>query len=221
MIGIVRIALTRPLTFIVMAILIAIVGIMSAMRTPVDIFPEIRIPVIAIAWTYAGLPPEDMSNRIITNFERSLTTTVNDIEHTESQSLPGIGVVKVYFQPGADIRIATAQVTSISQTLLKQLPPGTNPPLILNYSASTVPILQLALSGKGLSEQELFDMGQNQIRPQLVTVHGLAMPYPSGGKQRQIQIDLDPLALQSKGLSAQDVSSAPPAPPRSGNTNIT
>ncbi len=208
MIGIVRIALTRPLTFIVMAILIAIVGIMSAMRTPVDIFPEIRIPVIAIAWTYAGLPPEDMSNRIITNFERSLTTTVNDIEHTESQSLPGIGVVKVYFQPGADIRIATAQVTSISQTLLKQLPPGTNPPLILNYSASTVPILQLALSGKGLSEQELFDMGQNQIRPQLVTVHGLAMPYPSGGKQRQIQIDLDPLALQSKGLSAQDVSSA-------------
>ncbi|MFW2851381.1 efflux RND transporter permease subunit [Sphingomonas sp. TX0543] len=208
MIGIVRIALTRPLTFIVMAILIAIVGTMAAFRTPVDIFPNIRVPVIAVAWTYSGLAPEDMSNRIITSYERTLTTTVNDIEHIESQSLQGIGVVKIYFQPGADIRTATAQVTSISQSVLRQLPPGTTPPLILNYSASTVPILQLALSGKGLSEQQLFDMGQNQIRPQLVTVPGLAMPYPSGGKQRQVQIDLDPLALQSKGLSAQDVANA-------------
>ncbi|MFT3977356.1 MAG: efflux RND transporter permease subunit [Sphingomonas bacterium] len=208
MIGIVRIALNRPLTFIVMAILIAIAGTLAAFRTPVDIFPDIRIPVIATAWTYSGLPPEDMANRIVTNYERSLTTTVNDIEHVESQSLQGIGIVKVYFQPNVDIRTATAQVTAIAQTMLKQLPPGTNPPLILNYSASTVPILQLALSGKGLSEQQLFDMGQNQIRPQLVTVPGLAMPYPSGGKQRQIQIDLDPLALQSKGLSAQDVTNA-------------
>ncbi|MCW6532107.1 efflux RND transporter permease subunit [Sphingomonas sp. MMSM20] len=208
MIGIVKVALTRPLTFIVMAILIAIVGVLAAIRTPVDMFPNIRIPVVAVAWTYAGLPPQDMSDRLITPYERVLTTTVNDIEHIESQSLQGIGVVKVYFQPGVDIRTATAQITSASQTILKQLPPGTNPPLILNYSASTVPILQLALSGKGLSEQQLFDIGQNQIRTQLVTIPGLAMPYPSGGKQRQIQIDLDPLALQSKGLSAQDVGNA-------------
>ncbi|MCW6535815.1 efflux RND transporter permease subunit [Sphingomonas lycopersici] len=208
MIGIVKVALTRPLTFIVMAILIAIVGVLAAIRTPVDMFPNIRIPVVAVAWTYAGLPPQDMSDRLITPYERVLTTTVNDIEHIESQSLQGIGVVKVYFQPGVDIRTATAQITSASQTILKQMPPGTNPPLILNYSASTVPILQLALSGKGLSEQQLFDIGQNQIRTQLVTIPGLAMPYPSGGKQRQIQIDLDPLALQSKGLSAQDVGNA-------------
>ncbi len=208
MIGIVKVALTRPLTFIVMAILIAIVGVLAAVRTPVDMFPNIRIPVVAVAWTYAGLPPQDMADRLITPYERVLTTTVNDIEHIEGQSLQGIGVVKVYFQPGVDIRTATAQITSASQTILKQLPPGTNPPLILNYSASTVPILQLALSGKGLSEQQLFDIGQNQIRTQLVTIPGLAMPYPSGGKQRQIQIDLDPLALQSKGLSAQDVGNA-------------
>jgi len=208
MIGIVRIALHRPLTFIVMAILIAIGGTMAALRMPVDIFPDIRIPVIAVAWQYAGLSPEDMSGRVITPYERALSTTVNDIEHIESQSLPGIGIVKIYFQPGADIRTATAQVTSISQTVLRQMPPGTNPPLILNYNASTVPILQLALSGKGLSEQQLFDLGQNQIRPQLVVVPGLATPYPSGGRQRQVQVDLNPLALQSKGLSAQDVSTA-------------
>ncbi|WP_298400284.1 efflux RND transporter permease subunit [Sphingobium sp.] len=208
MIGIVKVALNRPLTFIVMAILIAIGGVIAAVRTPVDMFPEIRIPVVAIAWTYSGLSPEDMSNRIIGPYERALTTTVNDIEHIESQSLQGIGVVKVYFQPGADVRLATAQVTSISQTLLRQMPPGVTPPLILNYSASTVPILQLALSGKGLTEQQLFDLGQNQIRPQLVTIPGLAMPFPSGGRQRQIQIDLNPLALQSKGLSAQDVGNA-------------
>lgn len=208
MIGIVKVALTRPLTFIVMAILIAIGGILAAARTPVDIFPNIRIPVIAVAWQYAGLPPEDMSDRIIGPYERVLATTVNDIEHVESQSLQGIGIVKIYFQPGADIRTATAQVTSISQTVLRQMPPGITPPLILNYSASTVPILQLALSGRGLSEQQLFDIGQNQIRPQLVTVPGLAMPFPSGGRQRQVQIDLNPLALQSKGLSAQDVGAA-------------
>ncbi|MBO9378236.1 AcrB/AcrD/AcrF family protein [Sphingomonas histidinilytica] len=208
MIGIVKVALHRPLTFIVMAILIAIGGTLAALRMPVDIFPNIRIPVIAVAWQYAGLPPEDMADRIIGPYERVLTTTVNDIDHVESQSLLGVGIVKIYFQPGADIRTATAQVTSISQTVLRQMPPGTTPPLILNYNASTVPILQLALSGKGLSEQQLFDIGQNQIRPQLVTVPGLAMPFPSGGKQRQVQIDLNPLALQSKGLSAQDVGAA-------------
>jgi CzcA family heavy metal efflux pump len=208
MIGIVKVALHRPLTFIVMAILIAVVGLLAAFRTPVDIFPNIRIPVIAVAWQYAGLSPEDMSGRIVTPYERVLTTTVNDIEHIESQSLQGIGIVKIYFQPGADIRTATAQVTSISQTVLRQMPPGITPPLVLNYSASTVPILQLALSGKGLSEQQLFDMGQNQIRPQLVTIPGLAMPFPSGGKQRQVQVDINPQALQSKGLSAQDVGNA-------------
>ncbi|PTQ13121.1 RND transporter [Sphingomonas oleivorans] len=208
MIALVRIALQRPLTFIVMAMLILIVGLLAAFRTPVDIFPNIRVPVIAVAWQYAGLPPEEMAGRIITPYERVLTTTVNDIEHVESQSLQGIGIVKIFFQPGADIRTATAQVTSVSQTVLRQMPPGVTPPLILNYSASTVPIIQLALSGKGLTEQQLFDLGQNQIRPQLVTVPGAAMPFPSGGRQRQVQIDIDPQALQSKGLSAQDVGNA-------------
>jgi CzcA family heavy metal efflux pump len=208
MIGIVKVALGRPLTFIVMAILIAIIGTLAALRTPVDIFPNIRIPVVAVAWQYTGLPPEEMANRIVGPYERVLTTTVNDIDHIESQSLPGIGIIKIYFQPDADIRTATAQVTSISQTALRQFPPGTTPPLIINYSASTVPIVQLALSGTGLSEQQLFDLGQNQVRPQLITIPGLAMPFPSGGKQRQIQVDLNPLALQSKGLSAQDVSNA-------------
>lgn len=208
MIGIVRVALSRPLTFIVMAIVIAGLGIGAALRTPVDIFPAIRIPVIAVAWQYAGLSPADMESRIVTVHERALTTTVNDVEHIESQSLQGIGIIKIFFQPGVDIRTATAQVTSISQTILRQMPPGTTPPLILNYDASTVPILQLALSGRGLSEQQLFDTGQNQIRPQLVTIPGLAMPFPSGGRQRQIQLDLNPIALQSKGLSAQDVGNA-------------
>jgi CzcA family heavy metal efflux pump len=208
MLGIVRIALVRPLTFVVMAILILLIGVIAAIRSPIDIFPEIRVPVIAVAFQYAGLPPEDMAGRIITPYQRSLTTTVNDIEHIESQSMQGIGIVKIFFQPGADIRTATAQVTSISQTQLRQMPPGTNPPLILNYNASTVPILQLALSGKGLSEAQMYDIALNQVRPRLVTVPGAAVPLPSGGSQRQIQIDLDPQALQSKGLSAQDVANA-------------
>jgi CzcA family heavy metal efflux pump len=208
MIGIVKVALHRPLTFIVMAILIAIIGVSAAVRTPVDIFPNIRIPVVAVAWQYTNLSPQDMGNRIVGPYERVLTTTVNDIDHIESASLPGMGIIKIYFQPGADIRTATAQVTSVSQTVLKQFPPGSTPPLILNYSASTVPIVQLALSGQRLSEQGLFDMGQNQIRPQLVTIPGLAMPYPSGGKQRQIQVDLNPSAMQATGLSAQDIGNA-------------
>jgi len=208
MIGIVRIALTRPLTFIVMALLIAIGGILAALRMPVDIFPDIRIPVVGVAWQYTGLPPEEMAGRITSNYERVLTTTVNDIEHTESQSLPGFGIVKIYFQPGADIRTANAQVTAISQAIVRQMPPGTTPPFITNYSAATVPILQLALSGDGLSEQQLNDFGQNQIRTQLVTVPGAALPYPFGGKQRQIQIDLDPQALAARGLAAQDIANA-------------
>jgi CzcA family heavy metal efflux pump len=206
--ALVRVALTRPLTFIVMAILIAIIGTLAAISTPVDIFPDIRVPVVATAWQYSGLSPDQMSGRIITPFERVLTTTVDNIDHIESQSMQGIGVVKVYFHPGVNVATANAQVTSISQTILKQLPPGSTPPLILNYSASTVPILQLALSGKGLSEGKMFDTAVNQIRPGLVTVQGAAIPYPSGGRQRQIQIDLNAQALQSKGLSAQDVSNA-------------
>ncbi|MCD2315309.1 efflux RND transporter permease subunit [Sphingomonas sp. IC-11] len=208
MIGIVRVALSRPLTFIVMAILIAILGLLAAVRTPVDIFPEIRVPVIATAWQYAGLPPEEMAGRMLVPFERTLTTTVNDIDHVESQSMQGMGVVKIFLQPGADVRTATAQVTSVSQTMLRQMPPGVTPPMIVNYSASTVPILQLALQGRGMSEAQLFDLAQNQLRPPLVTVPGAAVPLPAGGRQRQIQIDLDPQALQSKGLSAQDVANA-------------
>lgn len=208
MTGIVRIALQRPLTFIVMAILIAIAGMLAAFRMPVDIFPEIRIPVLGMAWTYAGLPPEEMAGRIVTVHERALTTVVNDIEHIESTSLQGYGIIKLFLQPGADLRTATAQASAVSQSVLKQMPPGVNPPLLLNYSAATVPIVQVALSGEGLSEGQLFDFGQNQIRPQLVTVPGIAIPTPSGGRQRQIQIDLNPEALQSKGLSALDVGQA-------------
>ncbi|ENZ82937.1 MULTISPECIES: efflux RND transporter permease subunit [Caulobacter] len=206
--ALVRIALQRPYTFIVMALLITIFGVLAALGAPTDIFPEIKVPVIGVAWQYAGLSPNEMAGRIVTPYERVLSTTVNDIDHIESQSLPGIGVVKIYFQPGVDIRTATAQVTSISQTAVKQMPAGTTPPLIINYSAATVPILQLAQSGKGLSEQKLFDLSQTVVRPGLISVPGAAIPYPYGGKVRQIQIDLDPVALQSKGLSAQDVSNA-------------
>jgi multidrug efflux pump subunit AcrB len=208
MLAIVRLALRRPYTPVVLAILILLFGPLAAIRTPTDIFPDIKIPVIAAVWTYNGLPPDDMSGRVIYYYERSLSSSVNDIQHIESQSLPGVGVVKIFFQPGVDIRTATAQVTSISQTVLKQLPPGITPPQILNYNASTVPILQLALSSHSLSEQALFDAGQNFIRPSLATVPGSTVPSPYGGRVRQIQIDLDPVALQSKGLSAQDVANA-------------
>ncbi len=205
MIALVRIALSRPYTFVVLALLLMLLGPLAALRTPTDIFPDIRIPVIGVVWQYTGLPPDQMAGRITTPFERSLTTTVNDIEHIVANSYNGVGIVKIFFQPNVDIRTANAQVTAISQTLLKQLPPGSTPPLILNYNASTVPIIQLALSGEGLTEQNLADMGINQLRTPLVTVPGAAIPYPFGGKQRQIQIDLDPAALQARGLSGQDV----------------
>jgi multidrug efflux pump subunit AcrB len=208
MIALVRLALRRPYTFVVLALLILIFGPLAALNTATDIFPEIRIPVIAVVWTYRGLSPEDMSGRVVYYYERTLTSSVNDIEHIESNSVNGLGIVKIYFQPGVDIRTATAQVTSISQTVLKQMPPGITPPTILNYNASTVPILQLALSSPALGEQKLFDLGQNFIRPALATVQGAAIPSPYGGKVRQIQIDLNPEALQSKGLSAQDVENA-------------
>jgi multidrug efflux pump subunit AcrB len=208
MLSLVRIALARPLTFIVMAVLITLIGPLAAFRTPVDILPDINIPVISVVWQYQGLPARDMAGRIIYYYERSLTTTVNNVEHIESQSMTGVGVVKIFFQPGTDIRTATAQVTSISQTVLKQMPPGITPPQILNYSASTVPILQLAFSSPSLGEQKIYDTAQNFIRPALATVPGAATPSPYGGKVRQIQIDLDPGALQSKGLSAEDVENA-------------
>jgi len=208
MLGIVRIALTRPYTFIVLALTILIFGVMSAVRTPTDIFPEINIPVIAVSWQFTGMTPDQMSGRMNTPFERVLTTTVNDIEHIESESINGMGITKIFFQPGANIAVANAQVTAIAQTILKQMPAGATPPLIVNYNASTVPILQLALSGKGLSEQQLGDLGLNQLRPQLVTVPGAAIPYPFGGKTRQVQLDVDPALLQARGLSTQDVANA-------------
>ena len=208
MIGLVRIALSRPYTFVVLALLLLLLGPLAALRTPTDIFPDIRIPVIGVVWQYTGLPPDQMSGRITTPFQRSLTTTVNDIEHIVSNSYNGFGIIKIFFQPNVDIRTANAQVTAVSQTLLKQMPPGATPPLILNYNASTVPIIQLALSGNGLSEQVLADLGFNVVRVPLVTVPGAAIPAPYGGKTRQVQIDLDPLALQARGLSGQDLANA-------------
>jgi multidrug efflux pump subunit AcrB len=202
---IVRLALRRPYTFAVLALLLMILGPIAVFNTPTDIFPNINIPVVSMIWQYAGLSPEQMSNRIIYQSERSLTTTVNDIEHIESQSMTGIGVIKIFFQPSVNIGNAVAQVTAIGQTQLRQLPQGTTPPLIIQYSASSVPIIQLGLSGQGLSEQQLNDLGLNNIRTQLVTVDGAGIPYPYGGKQRQIQVDLNLPALQSKGLSPVDV----------------
>jgi multidrug efflux pump subunit AcrB len=208
MLGIIRLALNRPYTFVVLAILIVIVGTFSALRTPTDIFPNIKLPVISVVWTYNGLPPDEMSDRVITYFERQMTSSVNDIEHIESQSLPGVGVIKVFFQPGVNINAALAQVTAVSQTVLKRLPPGITPPLVLSYNASSVPILQLALSSKTLTDQQLFDLSNNFIRPQLAEVEGAAVPSPYGGKNRQVVVDLDPEALRSKGLSPQDVTTA-------------
>ena len=208
MLALVRIALRRPYTFVVLALLILIAGTLSALRTPTDIFPDIQIPVISVVWQFTGLPPDQMNGRIMTPFERALTTTVNNIEHIEGVSYAGFGVVKIFFQPGADINTANAQVTSVSQTQLKLMPPGITPPLVLNYSASTVPIIQLALSGKGMSEQTLSDLGTNMIRTQLITVPGASLPLPFGGKTREVQIDLDPAALQARGLSGQDVALA-------------
>jgi CzcA family heavy metal efflux pump len=202
---IVRLALRRPYTFIVASILILILGVVSIVRTPVDIFPNIDIPVITVVWQYTGLSPDEMSTRIIFNFERSLTTTVNNIEHIESQSLNGVGLVKVFFHPHTDIAFALAQVTAISQSTVRSLPPGITPPFIVEYSASSVPILQLGLSAPGLNEQQLADMGQNFIRTGLITIPGIEIPYPYGGKQRTVMVDLNTNALQAKGLSPLDI----------------
>jgi multidrug efflux pump subunit AcrB len=205
---IVKLALKRPYTFVVLAILIFVFGGLAIVRTPTDIFPNINIPVISIIWNYNGLDAENISDRIVSITERNLTTTVDNIAHIESQSYYGIAVVKVFFQPSVSIDKAIAQITANSQTQLRQLPLGTTPPLIITYSASTVPILQLGLSGKGIAEQQLNDYGLNFIRPRLVTVEGAAVPYPYGGKQRQVQVDLNTAALQAKGLSALDVVTA-------------
>jgi len=205
---IVRLALHRPYTFVVMAVLIAILGGAAIVSMPVDIFPYIDIPVVSVVWTYAGIPPEEMEKRIITVFERALTTTVNDIEHIESQSYSGVSVVRIFFQPNAKVEMALAQTTALAQTLLRIVPPGTFPPAILKYDASSVPVLQLGLSSKTLSEQQLYDLGQNFIRTQLATVQGAALPLPFGGRARQIMVDLNLDALYSKQLSPLDVSNA-------------
>ena len=205
---IVRLALRRPYTFVVMALVIVLLGIVTIQRMSTDIFPEINIPVVSIIWSFAGMSPEDMERRIVTITERAMTTTVNDIEHIESQSMQGVSVVKVFFHPGAKIEAAVAQTTSIMQTILRVLPPGIQPPLILRYSASNVPILQLGVGSKSLSEQQLYDLGLNFVRTQLATIQGASLPAPYGGKPRQIMVDLDLQALQAKGLSALDVSAA-------------
>lgn len=205
---IVKLALRRPYTFVVLSILIALLGLGSAIEAPKDIFPYINIPVVTIVWTYSGLTPNEMEGRIVTVCERALTTTVNDIEHSESESYQGVSVIKVYFQPTVKVELAFAQVTSVVQTILRVLPPGSFPPLILKYDASSVPIVQLALGGQGLSEQELYDLGLNFIRPRLANVQGAAVPLPYGGKVRQIQVDTDPNLLSAQHLSATDVSLA-------------
>ena len=199
---IVQLALRRKFTFVVMSMFIALLGILTCFRTPTDIFPVIDVPVVSVIWSYGGLSPEDMEKRIVTTNERAMTTTVNDIEHIESQSMPGVAVIKVFFQPNANAAAGVAQVTAICQTLLRAFPPGTTPPLILQYSASNVPVLQLGVGSKTLSEQQLYDLSINTIRTAMVTQQGVSIPLPYGGKPRQVSVDLDIPALQAKGLIA-------------------
>ncbi|MGD0789393.1 MAG: efflux RND transporter permease subunit [Terracidiphilus sp.] len=205
---IVRLALRRPYTFVVFALLILIFGAFSILTMPTDIFPNIDIPVVTVVWNFTGLSAQEMANRIVTNSERGMTTTVNDIEHIESQSLNGIGLIKIFFHPHVNIGNAVAQVTAICQVQLRSLPPGSVPPFIIQYNASSVPVLQLGLSGQGLNEQQVSDVAKNSIGVALATIEGAQTPYPYGGKQRQIQVDLDLAALQAKGLSPVDVVNA-------------
>ena len=205
---IVRLALRRPYTFVVLSMLIALLGIGSAIETPKDIFPNINIPVITIVWTYAGLTPVEMEGRVVTVCERALTTTVNDMEHTESESYQGVAVIKVYFQPQVQVAQALAQVTSVVQTILRVLPQGTYPPFVIKYDASSVPVVELALSGQGLSEADLYDDGLQFIRPRLANVKGASVPLPWGGKVKQVMVDTDPNLLYARHLSATDVSTA-------------
>ncbi|WP_437782734.1 efflux RND transporter permease subunit [Sorangium sp. So ce1097] len=204
----VRIALRRTYTFIVMSMLIVILGVFTITRMPTDIFPDIDIPVLSVIFNYGGLPPEEMEKRIVNNYERFLTTTVNDIDHIESQSLTGISIIKIYLQPGASIEAATAQVAAVSQTAIRMMPPGISPPLIIRYSAASVPILQAALESESLSEQQLFDYAVNFIRADIATIRGTQIPWPYGGKQRQIMVDIDPQRLFAWGLSPRDVNAA-------------
>ena len=204
----VKVALERPYTFIVMALMILIFGPLAAIRTPTDIFPEIGIPILGVAFQYAGLSPDDMGARVMANYERLLSTTVNDVEHVESLSIPGLGIAKIYFQPDVDIRLATAEVTAISQSAIRQMPANMQPPNIIEYSASTVPVLQMAFSSSSMSEQQVADQSQNFARPRLATVRGARTTAPQGGKFRSVQIDLDPQAMQARGLSATDVQNA-------------
>jgi len=205
---IVALALRRPYTFIVMALLILILSPVVIFRTATDIFPDIDIPVISVVWNYSGLSPKDMADHITSMTERGLTTLVNDIDHIDSQSLNGVAVVKIFFRPSANIQTALAQVTAISQTIIRQLPTGTTPPLVIQYSASSVPILQIGLSSKTLPEQQLNDVALNFLRTQLITVQGAAIPYPFGGKSRLVSVDIDTPALQAKHLSSVDVVNA-------------
>src|SRR3954464_6403601 len=201
-------ALRRPYTFVVMAMLIAIGGVFWVRKPPTDIFPSIDMPVISVIWNYGGLQPEEMEKRIVNNFERFLTTIVSDIDHIESQTLTGIAVIKIYLQPGANVAQAIAQTTAISQTAVRSMPPGTVPPLIMQYSATSVPIMQIALESEQLSEQQLFDYGINFIRAEISTIPGAQIPFPYGGKQRQIMVDIDPQRLHAVGLSPRDVQNA-------------
>src|SRR5947208_7389808 len=203
---IVRLALRRPYTFVVVSMLIAILGVAAILVMPVDIFPYIDIPVVSVVWTYSGLSPEEMEKRVVTFFERSMTTSVNDIEHIESQSYFGVSVTRVYLQPAARVELALAQIASVSQSVLRPMPPGIFPPSIIKYDVSSVPILQLGLQSDTMSEQELFDMGQNFIRTPLATIQGASVPLPYGGRFRQVMVDLNPDQLYAKGLTASDVS---------------
>jgi CzcA family heavy metal efflux pump len=205
---IVALALRRPYTFVVMALVIILLFGVTVFRTPTDIFPEINIPVVSVVWSYTGMSPQDMADRIVTNSERGINITVNDIEHMESQSVNGLGVIKVFFRPGTNVQGAIAEITAICQTALRGLPPGTVPPLVISYSASTTPIIQLGLSSKTLPEAQLFDLGQNFLRNYLTTVQGAATPYPYGGKIRQVQVDLDLPKLQAYGLAPNDIVNA-------------
>jgi len=205
---IVALALRRPYTFVVMALLIILLTPITILRTPVDIFPDINIPVISVIWSFDGMSPSEMANRIISNAERGYTITVNDIEHQESTSVTGKAIIKIFFRPGVNISMAMTQVTGMSQTILRGLPPGTTPPLVITYSASTTPVVQLGLGSKTLPENQLFDLGNNFLRTQLVTVQGAATPYPYGGKIRQVQVDLDPVKLQTYGLAPGDIVNA-------------
>jgi multidrug efflux pump subunit AcrB len=205
---IVRFALQRPYTFVIVAVLIAIFGGAAIATTPTDILPDINIPIVSVIWTYSGLDADDMSKRIVGICERSISTTVNNVQYTESQSYSGVGVIKVHFQPGVQVGLAIAQVTALAQSVVHLMPPGTMPPFVLKYDASSVPIVQVSLGGMGLSQTELYDLGQNFIRGQLATINGTSVPLPYGGQQRSIMVDLEPGQLAANHLTSEDISSA-------------